>query len=103
MSRTYFRWNVLKDTSWVDENYWHVMDLEPGTATPYLEFMRLVHPEDREVVVEALRVQFERGGTQTSRFRLAKPPHKLIHSETIVDMNAEGKAYRLSGWMEEVE
>lgn len=99
--RTYFEWNLKNNTSTHDEHFYQVMELEPGTEAPFLEFMQLVFPDDREIVVELLKRQFEAGGFQVSHFRLAKPPHKWLYSETTVELDACNQPSRMTGWIQE--
>lgn len=100
-----WRWSVGDDVVfWTDELY-RIYGLEPQSETlSYESYMELVHPEDREMISEAVTeaVTLAKPYTINHRIRLRDGKIKVLHARGEALLDSHGKVMQLMGSAQDV-
>ena len=69
-----WHWDIAADRQSLDENLQRLLGLPPEPTVYRLEeFLRMIHPEDREAVAGAFRCSVEQGASLNVEFRVVWP------------------------------
>jgi PAS domain S-box-containing protein len=69
-----WEWQPTTDTFYLDERECRLLGATPATAPKTsVEFIQLVHPDDREIVLEAVRRAFRTGESSAGEVRVRMP------------------------------
>jgi len=89
---------------WSDEVF-RIFGLEPGTRQPdYEEFLRQVHPEDRERVAHAIAAALKGAAEYDLEYRILRPDssQRTVHERARLALNTDGHALRIRGTVQDV-
>jgi PAS domain S-box-containing protein len=89
---------------WSDEVF-RIFGEEPGAFTvTYPEFLRRVHPEDRESVIRKIAAAREHESRYELTHRITLPDRsiRMVHEQCIVERNASGEAVRMAGTTQDI-
>ena len=89
---------------WSDELY-RIYGLPPGSVTGYESYVRRVHPEDRPVAEELVRMALESGHPFAAEYRIVRDADgevRWLHSRGRVVHDADGRPLRMLGTCQDV-
>ncbi len=93
-------WNPnTGDLTWSQETY-RLLGFKPWSITPSFEaFMERVHPEDREMVRQAINAALQREQPYRVDYRVLRPDGSIRTTEAVgeLEVDARGKPIRLFG------
>ncbi len=100
-----WEWDILKnELKWTDYTY-RLLGLKPGEKTPsYKVFMELIHPDDREKVKTASKLDFERKAPYKVEFRIVKKggEERIIYSQGETQFDENGKPVKRVGIAQDI-
>jgi PAS domain S-box-containing protein len=100
-----WEWDLAADRgTWSDEHF-RLLGVEPGTLPPsYALMLERMHPDDRAAHQAAVAAAVAGGGTLDSQFRAVHPGGAVLHlhSRGQVLYDAEGRAVRMFGTLQDV-
>jgi PAS domain S-box-containing protein len=95
-----YDWHISSDTnSWSDQLY-RIYGYEPQSFNAsYERFLELVHPDDREAVMQAHREAYATGGGWTIVERIVRPDGEVryLHTNGMVVTDHAGEPIRMRG------
>jgi len=95
-----WRWEIAegKKLVWSDEVY-RILGYEPRSFPPpqFAEFLRMVHPDDRETVEKQVWAAFEARGPHNIEHRIVRPDGtvRFVRSRSRIQLDAAGNPVRL--------
>jgi PAS domain-containing protein len=92
------------EVHWSDQVY-DLFAVAPGQfARTYEAFLDRIHPDDRELVVEAGRKALDENAPIDVEYRIVHPDtsERIIHSHGEAEFDAAGKPVRLSGTVQDI-
>jgi len=95
-----WEWDILRDViTWSEETY-HIFGLAPGHAPlPLEQYLALIHPDDRETVMGAVRHTLETGTSFDIDHRIVLPDGSVrsVHGHGSLVTDAVGRPVRVQG------
>lgn len=101
----YWELNLQDQSSyWSDEMYKICGIVKNRAVTNVGTFLNLVHPDDKEMVLEANRLAYENNQPQTIAFRLVHKDESIHHLISTVNHIADeaGRSIRLEGTLQDI-
>jgi PAS domain S-box-containing protein len=101
----YWDWDILADTVFCSDEIYHIYGVTPDAASPsYGEFIRCAHPEDRQILEEAVNTALAGTKPYCLDYRIVRPDSavRIIHDEGEITFDASGQPIRLMGTMQDV-
>jgi PAS domain S-box-containing protein len=92
------------EVHWSDQVY-DIFAVTPGQfAGTYEAFLARIHPDDRELVVEAGRKAIDENAPIDVEYRIVHPDtsERVIHSQGEAEFDAAGKPVRVSGTVQDI-
>jgi PAS domain S-box-containing protein len=100
-----WEWDIVNDTlNWSDEIY-RIFGLTPQQfEATYESFMRVVHPDDRQLVDDSIRQVLEQGHAYSLDHRILLPDGAVrhVHEQAEVARDEDGRATRMAGTVQDV-
>lgn len=100
-------WSVdprTRDIVWSAQMY-RITGLDPGSVRPSFDLLvPMVHPEDRERVLDRATRSMESGEDYELDYRLVRPDGEVreVHSRVHGELSTDGEVLRLTGTMQDV-
>ena len=92
-------------TGWCSPGLFHLFDLDMAQGTPtFAEFMELVHPDDRQSMLES-QVRLAESGQDSSgdlRFRFVNGEVRHFFQTVHCEQNSQGQTVRLTGTLQDI-
>jgi PAS domain S-box-containing protein len=92
--------DLITEKSFWSDQILKILDVDPKIATPSIDFLlAVIHPEDREAVLQAFRKSIKMDETFKIEIRIVRPDGEIRHliSEGTVYRDSEGSPVRLLG------
>ncbi len=100
-----WEWDLITDEiTWSDETY-KILGFESGKARPaYDLFMKIVHPEDRNMVQQEIEKTLENNERYSIDHRIVKQNGEVrhVHEDGETMLNEEGKPVRMIGTVQDI-
>ena len=92
-------WDVVLDEIWVTDKGRALFGLAPSETFHFDRFRNMLHPEDRETVLQLLENSLRTGAEYTSEYRALLPDGQLrwIAGRGQVEFDADGQPVRMFG------
>jgi len=98
-------WNIQSDeVVWSDETY-RIFGLAPQQCnTTYEAFLRCVHPDDRQVVEDAIGEALNKHTPYSIDHRIVLPdgPERVVHEQGDLTLDERGKPVRMVGTVQDI-
>lgn len=98
-------WDIVKNTLWWSDEVYRIFGLEPQQFGATNEaFLSCVHPEDRELVKEAMNEAVCSHKTHSIGYRVIRPDgsERIVHEQAEVLYDKEKKPVRMMGTVQDV-
>ncbi len=98
-------WDLVKDYFYASDVCYHLLGFKRGELPEvFASFVSLLHPEDKERVIEAVTDHLKNRKVYDIKYRLLhKQGHYLwIHARGQAIWNNEGRAYRMAGSIDDI-
>lgn len=95
---------VTNELHWSDEVY-RIFGLPPqASRVSYEAFLGMVHPDDRQSVLEAVHKALHKHEPYRVEYRILQPDQteRVVHAQGEVTFNADGKPLRMIGILQDV-
>jgi diguanylate cyclase (GGDEF)-like protein/PAS domain S-box-containing protein len=100
-----WEWDLLNNGDWWSDELYRMLEVDPNSQQPSVDlFQRLVHPDDRQRLTDATNRVLANGGPHAIDVRVVLPSgaEKMLHSQGEVTFDADGRAIRMSGTLQDV-
>lgn len=94
---------VENKAHWSDEMY-RIFGIAPQEHLTYKGFLRIVHPDDRRLVMEAAHEALNGGSRSSIDYRVARPDGEVrfVHGQYEIEHDAAGRTAELVGTLQDV-
>ncbi|MBI5492755.1 MAG: PAS domain-containing protein [Deltaproteobacteria bacterium] len=100
-----WEWDIAKNVNRWSEEVFRIFGLESREGgLPYDEFLKRLHPDDREPVNRAVKDAITGNRPYSIDFRVIRPDgsERVVHSEAEVAFSEKGRAVRMSGTNQDI-
>ncbi|MEZ4774170.1 MAG: PAS domain-containing protein [Bacteroidia bacterium] len=101
-----WEWNILTGQEWWSDKFFHILDYQPNEITPsYSTFINLLHPNDIEMVSQALETHLEKKEKYILDIRMqtGKGIYKWIQTSGRAEWNEDDKPVRMYGTILDID
>ncbi len=99
-----WEWNLITKEIWWSDEYYRIFGLKPqGSAPTYNEFLSYIHPEDRDIVINAIK-EASNGKLFSIDHRIILPggEEKIVHVQPEITFNEENNPVRIRGILQDI-
>lgn len=100
-----YEWNLSTGLVQRSMQVYSILGVSPDALEPTHEaFLRLVHPDDRELVTKNMRVAIQNKETRGFDFRIVRPDGKVMHisAEAEAEFDAKGNPVKIAGTVQDI-
>ncbi len=92
-------WNIVSDQVYSNAEYFKMFDVDANRPHSRADFLRVVHPDDRNLVEDAMQTSLHHGVEYSPEFRIVRPDCSVrwIKSRGQRKMGPDGKPIRIMG------
>lgn len=100
-----WEWDILNNGDWWSDELYRMLEVDRKSQRPSFDlFLGLVHPDDRQRLMDATDRVLAQGGPHAIDVRVVLPSgvEKMVHSQGEVTFDADGRAVRMSGTLQDI-
>lgn len=98
----YWRWDINTNNFSGTQEAYNIFEIPQGTSMSYSQFLDMVHPEDRPMMVNAIKDGLK-GAKYNIEFRIIAANGRTKHVQGIAELEwQKGKAIALSGALQDI-
>jgi PAS domain S-box-containing protein len=95
-----FEWDVVEDRLWGNETFARLfgIELDDSGAAPLSDYIAVIHPDDRDRVVERIDQSVRTGDDFEAEYRIAEGGHvRWVIARSKADRDDDGRVVRFAG------
>ena len=100
-----WEWDILSNSDWWSDELYRMLEVDPGKKQPTFEFFQsLVHPGDLDRLQRETRESLETDKRFSTDVRVVLPSgkEKVLHSQGVVQRDADGQPAKMYGTLQDV-